>query len=207
MRTPQKAYVRTAPEEPVFRHRSYPFALGALDKFTYNSAVEHYIARVDLGHHIMHTPTPGALGLPVERENFDKTVKAVIDNIYNMEVLCRAREIDFVLVTQKLFVTSNSEYTSMDSLTLECIRRIRMSKRLNQVRIVEMQTLFPDAWNEEYRTRVEKEFPDRNIDYGEPMAYDNCHFTPSGCYLFASLISEWIDERVWNQSDTLDVRL
>jgi hypothetical protein len=122
---------------------------------------------------------------------------AVIDNIRSMKALCEARGIPFVLITQKLFPTTNASAKILDKATYEVIAGIKQASELRPLHLLDMAGAFPDVWDEAAKARVRAAFPSRQADlggFGPPPSYDSMHFNPAGVLLFAAIVSDYLSE-------------
>lgn len=188
MRIPLKSVTGENIPKPQFALHSYPFAIRFYDWVGYKKKMLEYSQAVDTKNYT----TTGAIQngtLEMKRDNFDKTVNAVIENIQSMKALCEKRKIKFVLVTQKLFVTDNIYYKFMDPYVLKAVEEIRKSKQLSGIQLIEMQKEFPDSWDTESINKVKEEFPDATLNFDQGLAYDSMHFSPAGLHLFAMILA------------------
>ncbi|MBN1521140.1 MAG: hypothetical protein JW928_01300 [Candidatus Aureabacteria bacterium] len=91
-------------EKPLYSPRKYPFFLKMIDIMKYKEALMKYYNSIDLGRHIYKHPRPISKVIRTKNlPSFDETVEALIDNIYNMRLLCESRGVKFLLITQNIF--------------------------------------------------------------------------------------------------------
>lgn len=188
MRIPLKSVTGENISKPQFALRSYPFAIKFYDWVGYKKKMLEYSQAVDTKNYTTTDAIQNGT-LEMKRDNFDKTVNAVIENIQSMKALCEKRKIEFVLVTQKLFATDNIYYKFMDPYVLTAVEEIKKSKHLSGIQLIEMQKEFPDSWNAELINKVKEEFPDTTHNFDQGLAYDSMHFSPAGLHLFAMILA------------------
>jgi hypothetical protein len=200
MRIPLKVIQSSTPNEPIYAPHKYPFILHLIDYLKFREKYKKFVQQIDLSCYETKTPIPWPnppeyLSSDV---SFAPTVEALIDNILDMKALCDAHQVQFLLVTQKLFLTpfgyaSENKYADrIDELTLKAIEQIKASDKLKGVKILEMQPLFPNSWIDEFEQLVRKYYPDKDLDFSERMAYDDMHLNKTALHLFAILIHEYL---------------
>lgn len=190
MRIPLRTFL--SGERPTGVIRRYPFVLRLFDTVIYNRRMEDYVKQASLNYVTTRHPDPMSNGHTVDPDDFDKTSAAVIDNIFDMKTLCESRGIRFVLFTQKMFKVDHPYESVIYDRTLECSRRIAASQRLRGIVLFDMQSLFPEEWDDASRALVRASFPNRAIDFDQRLSYDDMHFTPGGLFLFAAIVVERI---------------
>jgi hypothetical protein len=206
-RTPMQTFVQNAPEKPEEEIRVYPFGAKLYDTLLYNQEISEYLNQMNLGYHIQPQPQPWSVGHLIDPDSFDKTVSGVIDNIYNMDLLCKARGIDFCLILQKVFPADNPYYNIIgqdsqwtkfcvdaDIHTIEACHRIGEDNKMANIKILKMNDVFPNHWTEQAKKQVTQNFSDKKINMEQPLSYDAMHFTPGGLYLFASIVSDYLKD-------------
>ena len=192
MRIPLRVVPQTNMAEPVFSLSPYPFTLKLIDWVNYNIKTRKYRGSID----VKSYTTTGTIEngtLAMSSPNFNQTIDAVIENIRSMEALCNKRNIKFMLLTQKIFATSNPFYTFMDPYVLMAVDSIVVSPELSGVTMIEMQKEFPDDWSEVLVNQVRDDFPDTELRFDQGMAYDSMHFTPAALHLFAGIVAKHIE--------------
>jgi len=194
MRRPLEVIAKSPP--PGWAIRPFPFTLRLIDTLVHNRAMKDYIRTADLTFGTTHQPDPRLSGHDIDAADFEPTVAAVIDNALNMNAMCRVHGAVFMLLTQKMFRIENPYMSVIYLRTMDCARSMIASPLLNGVCKHDMQSIFPDAWDDEFRERVRRDFPSRHIDFDQPLAYDDMHFTPGGLFLFASLIADFVEPMV-----------
>jgi hypothetical protein len=190
MRTPLEVVSAVAP--PQDRIRRYPFTLKLYDVLAYNRRLDQYLKAANLTYKTTHQPDPMVAGHIIDDADFDKTAQAVVDNVFDMKVLCEARGVKFLLLTQKMFTIDNPYMSVIYARTLECSQRIRASGRLRGLWARDMQTAVPETWDAAAIVKVRTAFPHRMVDFDQPLTYDDMHFTPGGLFLFAAVVAEEI---------------
>ena len=169
---------------------SWPFSVKLIQTILFNRKMKEYVPKINAIDAVTVKPTPDDLQIWLDKESFKGTVDAVIDNIFTMKTYAESRGKRFVLITQKIFKTDEPFYNFIDPYVLEAIGRIKKSPRLNGTTIIEMNKLFPEPIDETWISRVKRDFPDVEVDFIQPQAYDSMHFSPASLYLFASILAE-----------------
>jgi hypothetical protein len=171
---------------------TWPFTIRLVQTLFYNKRMADYIPLVAVNDLVTVKPGPDELGIWIDKESYEGTVAAVIDNIFTMKNYAESRGIKFLLVTQKVFKTTIEADIFITKYVVESIDRIKSSPRLAGVPIVEMNVLFPEPYTDESIQRTRRDFPSAKLDFSQPQSYDTMHFSPSGLYLFASIMAEHI---------------
>jgi hypothetical protein len=175
---------------------SWPFSVRLVQTILFNRKMKEYAPKINAIDAVTVKPTPDELRIWLDKESFEGTVDAVIDNIFTMKTYAESRGKRFVLITQKIFKTDERFYNFIDPYVLEAIERIKKSPRLNGTTIIEMNKLFPEPIDEAWISRVKRGFPDVEVDFIQPQAYDSMHFSPASLYLFASIVAEQLSPLV-----------
>jgi hypothetical protein len=175
---------------------AWPFSAKLIQTVLFNKKMREYVPKINAIDAVTVKPTPDELGIWLDKESFEGTVDAVIDNIFTMKTYAESRGKRFVLITQKIFKTEEQFYDFIDPYVLEAIERIKKSPRLGGTTIIEMNRLFPEPINEAAITRVKRDFPDVELDFMQPQAYDSMHFSPASLYVFASIVAEQLSPLV-----------
>ncbi|MES2905688.1 MAG: SGNH/GDSL hydrolase family protein [Pseudomonadota bacterium] len=168
----------------------WPFGVKLFQTLDYNKRMDAFIKNASLQEFTTVTPNADDLGIRIDENSYKGTVLAVIDNIRSMKALAESRGIKFVLVTQRVFQTKTDFYTFIDKYVLDCIEKIKGAPELQGMQIVEMQKLFPDRFDDTATARVRADFPNEQMRFDQPMAYDSMHFSPASLYLFSSILAE-----------------
>jgi hypothetical protein len=195
-RIPIKYFDKKEIVKPECNFRKYPFTLKLIDLLNYIKKLDLYYETIDLGRYVYKQPRPIS---KIVREkslpSFMETVEAIVDNIYNMKILCEARKVKFVLITQKLFPENKIRFHKfITPFTLKAIDRIKNDHKLKGIYILEMHKHYPNNWNDKSISLVEHKFPNDKMDYTIGLNYDVMHFTIPGLYLFAAILSKRMDE-------------
>lgn len=194
MRVPFQLYDKAGLQTPTLEVHSYPFARRLYDIVLYRTQLAAYRKTIDLASYTTRQPDHNG-ELVMDRSSFERTVEAVIDNVFTMKTECAARGVKFILVTQKLFSTTNPYYTFMDRFTYEAIGMMKRDRRLSDVHMVDLGEIFPDSLDGETLQKLEQRFH-RTFDPGQEMAYDSMHLSPNGNYLFAMILEDVLEPDV-----------
>ena len=204
MRIPAKTIAQSATKPDIRSIPHYPFIYKYIKTLQYKEKFNSYIKKADITTYVNKQPIPWPK--PPNYVNadvsFEDTVKAIVENIYNMNILCKKRNIKFILITQKLFPypygydKPNYYAELMDYLTLEAIERIKNSEEINSIYLLEMQKIFPNEWSNEMINLVKSYFPNKKINFSEKMAYDNMHFNNASLHLFSIFLFQYLQDGI-----------
>ncbi|MEH2508307.1 hypothetical protein V1290_007118 [Bradyrhizobium sp. AZCC 1578] len=175
---------------------AWPFTVRLVQTLLFNKRMEAFLSAASINEIVFVKPTPDELGIWIDKNSYEGTVDAVIDNILTMKAYAEARGITFILVTQKIFKTGAEADSFISKYVLDSIDRIKASPRIMGIPIVEMNVLFPEPLTEATINQVKQEFPGRRMDFSQPEAYDSMHFSPASLYIFASTLAADLKKRI-----------
>ncbi len=168
----------------------FPFTLRFLQTILFNVNMRSYLAKANAAGLVTVKPGPDELGIWLDKESYEGTVEALIDNVLTMRHYAESRGKVFILLTQKIFKTDEPFYNFIDPYVRSAIARLTADVRLRGVAILDLDQLFPDPLGNTQIELVRSRFPGVNMNFAQPLAYDSMHFSPSSLYVVASIVGE-----------------
>ena len=159
----------------------------------------------DLESHVRAPRLKQAMQLARSREAtlVPQVIDAVLENIWNMQILCAARGVPFVLITQKLFKANSEDQEHRTALTVRAIDAIKHDAQLASVPMLHLGDTFPDQIDASAQARIRATFPDFQGDLNVAMAGDSMHLHDPGLLLFALFVHDYLrDSALLDKSGT-----
>lgn len=191
MRIPLKIYDENTAFKKPQKIIKWPFSVQLAQKIYEKIRFYHYFKNSNLSYQTTTQDMPK--DLDNVKNQFLKTCEAIQENVENIALICNKKNIRFILLLQKTFVSNNKFCTEMDRYVQDCNRNLRANLKNKNFEIYEMNLIMPDKINEKEKNQILKYFSKNNkINFSEELAYDNMHFSPLGCFLFASYVADLI---------------